>query len=120
MSNVLRRFLHRTPERGQEPKLAAQDVSSMLPATPAEPANDQKPFTPPSDQEIVEQQIAALMSAWDKTSLRARREFLTRIDQRIMTTHWIRTAREELARDASARRDGAALATAMAAPAASP
>jgi hypothetical protein len=120
MSNVLRRFLHRTPERGQEPKLGAEDVSSMPPAKPAEPANDHEPFTPSSDQEIVERQIAALMSAWDKTSLCARREFLTRIDQRIMTTHWIRTAREGLARDAAARRDSVALAAAMIAPAASP
>jgi hypothetical protein len=120
MSNVLRRFLHRTPERGPEPTLGFRDVSSMLPAKPAEPANDHEPFTPPSDQEIVEQQIAALMSAWDKTSLCARREFLTRIDQRIMTTHWIRTARDGLAKDTAPRRDCAALAPAMAAPAASP
>jgi hypothetical protein len=53
---------------------------------PVEPAADPKPAKPPSDEATVELQIAALLSAWDKTSLRARRAFLTRIDQRIMTT----------------------------------
>jgi hypothetical protein len=120
MSNVLRRLLHRTPERRREPTLGARDVSSMLPAKPVEPANDREPLTPPSDQEIVERQIAALMSVWDTTSLCARREFLARIDQRIMTTHWIRTARDGLAKDVAARRDFAALAPAMAVPAALP
>jgi hypothetical protein len=57
-----------------------------------EPAGDPKPFKPPNDEETVETQIAALLSAWDRTSLRARREFLTRIDQRIMTAHRIRSA----------------------------
>jgi hypothetical protein len=58
---------------------------------PAEPAIDPKPAKPPSDVATVELQIAALLSAWDKTSLRARRAFLTRIDQRIMTTLRIRS-----------------------------
>jgi len=56
-----------------------------------EPASDPKPAKPPSDEETVELQIVALLSAWDRTSLRARREFLTRIDQRIMTAHRIRS-----------------------------
>jgi hypothetical protein len=47
---------------------------------------------PPRDEETVELQIAALLSAWDRTSLCARREFLKRIDQRIMTAHRIRSA----------------------------
>jgi hypothetical protein len=74
------------------------------------PANDTKPVAPEqanptpleSDQETIERQIGSLLAAWDKTSLCARREFLTRIDQRIMTTHWIRTARGQLAKSAAA------------------
>jgi hypothetical protein len=58
---------------------------------PVEPAADPKPAKPPSYEDTVELQIAALLSAWDKTSLRARRAFLTRIDQRIMTTLRIRS-----------------------------
>jgi hypothetical protein len=58
---------------------------------PVEPAIDPKPAKPSSDEDTVELQIAALLSAWDKTSLRARRAFLTRIDQRIMTTLRIRS-----------------------------
>jgi hypothetical protein len=57
---------------------------------PVEPAAD-PPARPPSHEDTVELQIAALLSAWDKTSLRARRAFLTRIDQRIMTTLRIRS-----------------------------
>jgi hypothetical protein len=55
-----------------------------------------------SDEEIVEQQIAALVSAWDKASLRARRKFLTRIDQRILTAHLTRPASRNPAGDAAA------------------
>jgi hypothetical protein len=74
------------------------------------PANDAravsleelKPVAPESDQETIERQIASLLVAWDRTSLSARREFLTRIDQRIMTAHWIRTARGQLAKGAAA------------------
>ena len=69
---------------------------------PVEPAADPKPAKPSSDEDTVELQIAALLSAWNKTSLRARRAFLTRIDQRIMTTHWIRSARGQLAKSAAA------------------
>jgi hypothetical protein len=49
--------------------------------------SDPKPLEPTSDQEAIEQQVAALMSLWDKSSLGARRVFLTRIDQRILTAH---------------------------------
>jgi|HubBroStandDraft_6_1064221.scaffolds.fasta_scaffold937954_2 hypothetical protein len=73
-------------------------------------ANDTRPISlegpkavaPESDQETIERQIASLLAAWDRTSLCARREFLTRIDQRIMTTHWVRTARGQLAKGAVA------------------
>jgi hypothetical protein len=68
----------------------SQPVANDL--SPLEPADDPKPAKPPSDKETVELQIASLLSAWNKTSLCARREFLTRIDQRIMTTHRIRSA----------------------------
>jgi hypothetical protein len=74
------------------------------------PANDTRPISlegpkavaPESDQETIERQIASLLAAWDRTSLCARREFLTRIDQRIMTTHWVRTARGQRAKGAVA------------------
>jgi hypothetical protein len=69
---------------------------------PLEPAGDPKPVKPPNDEETVERQIAALLSAWDRTSLRARREFLTRIDQRIMTTHRIRSAHANSGSEANA------------------
>jgi hypothetical protein len=42
------------------------------------------PVKPISVEEAIERQIATLISAWDKASLCARREFLTRIDQRIV------------------------------------
>ena len=74
-----------------------------MPANDTKPVPEEaKPVAPPSDQETIETQIASLLAAWDKTSLCARREFLTRIDQRIMTTHWIRTARGQFARGAAA------------------
>jgi hypothetical protein len=59
---------------------------------PLEAASDSKPVKSASDEGTVELQIAALLSAWDKTSLCARRAFLTRIDQRMITTHRIRSA----------------------------
>ncbi len=68
----------------------SQPLEAANDAGPPEPASDPKPANPPSDKEAVELQIASLLSAWDKTSLCARREFLTRIDQRILTTHRIR------------------------------
>ena len=49
-----------------------------------------KPLAPTSDREVIEHQVAALMSEWNKASLVARREFLTRIDQRILTARRIR------------------------------
>jgi hypothetical protein len=49
--------------------------------------SEAKPVEPTSDQEAIEQQVAALMSVWNKASLGARRVFLTRIDQRILTAH---------------------------------
>jgi hypothetical protein len=79
------------PEPG--PVEAANDsepVEAANDSRPLEPASDPKPAKPPNNNETVELQIAALLSAWDKTSLCARREFLTRIDQRILTTHRIR------------------------------
>jgi hypothetical protein len=83
------------------PVQAANDSKPVEPAhgsRPLEPASDPTPVrppsdvTPPSDEETVERQIATLLSAWDRTSLCARREFLRRIDQRIMTTHRISSA----------------------------
>ena len=64
----------------------------MVPANDTRPVDPQEPeAAPESAEEAIERQIASLLSAWDKTSLCARREFLTRIDQRIMTTLWIRS-----------------------------
>jgi hypothetical protein len=75
----------------------------------ASPQTTPVPFPPrnrtrwlKSDHETIERQITSLLAAWDMTSLCARREFLTRIDQRIMTTHWIRTARGQLGKGAAA------------------
>jgi hypothetical protein len=79
---------------GPAPIRAANDSKPIEQAhgsMPLEPAGNPKPVKPPNDEETVELQIAALVSAWDRTSLRARREFLTRIDQRILTTHRIRS-----------------------------
>jgi hypothetical protein len=76
------------------PIQAPNDSTPVEPAResrPLEPVDDPKPPKPPSDEETVERQIAALLSEWDKTSLCARREFLNRIDQRIITTHRIRS-----------------------------
>ena len=69
---------------------------------PTAPANEANPIKPFSDEETVEQQIAALLSAWDKASLRARRKFLTRIDQRIMTAHLARSTSRNTAGDGAA------------------
>ena len=111
MSNVLRRLFHRHAEREDaERKHCDQgEASSLLEPRLVQPANDPTPIEPPSgavlikptsdampvkptsDQEAIELQIAALISAWDKTSLCARRVFLTRIDQRIMTAHLARS-----------------------------
>jgi hypothetical protein len=103
-----------------------------------EPANDPKPFEPKplepkprapatdatltkpiGDEETVEQQIAALLSAWNKTSLCARRKFLTRIDQRIMTAHLARSVSRTPAGEGAAAADedcGAGLPVMAAAP----
>ena len=86
------------------PVRAANDSQPAAPANdsmPREAAGDPKPAKPASDKETVELQIASLLSAWDKTSLCARREFLTRIDQRIMTTHRIRSASANSASEAA-------------------
>jgi hypothetical protein len=86
-------FDPRPVEAANDSKLveAARDSRPVEPATDPKPAIDPKSAKPPSDDDTVELQIAALLSAWDKTSLRARRAFLTRIDQRIMTTLRIRS-----------------------------
>jgi hypothetical protein len=101
---------HRDPgviSTAPEPGLleAANDSQPAEPANDSralEPAGDPKPAKPPSDKETVELQIASLLSAWDKTSLCARREFLTRIDQRIMTTHRIRSVHASAGSEAAA------------------
>jgi hypothetical protein len=91
---------HREPADISPPALeggpirAANDSTPVEPvrqSRPLEPVDGPKPAKPPSDEEMVERQIAALLSEWDKTSLCARREFLNRIDQRIITTHRIRS-----------------------------
>jgi hypothetical protein len=47
--------------------------------------DSESPLVPISAPDAIEQQVVALTSVWDKSSLRARRAFLTRIDQRILT-----------------------------------
>jgi hypothetical protein len=74
-----------------KPFEAPHDLRPVEPAADPKPAIDSKPAKSARDEDTVELQIAALLSAWDKTSLRARRAFLTRIDQRIMTTLRIRS-----------------------------
>jgi hypothetical protein len=109
MFAVLRR-LRRRPRVMAEPVVEPVVQTAIVRITPMLPANDIKPVAPAepkpvaleSDQETIERQIATLLAAWDKTSLCARREFLSRIDQRIMTTHWIRTARSQLAKRTAA------------------
>src|SRR5271167_4287501 len=91
------------PEPGSvEAANDAQPVEAANDSRPLEPASDPKPGKAPSDKETVELQIASLLSAWDKTSLCARREFLTRIDQRIMTTHRIRSVHASAGGEAAA------------------
>jgi hypothetical protein len=85
----------------------ANDPNPLEPK-PLAPANDPAPMKqikPFSDEETVEQQIAALLSAWDKASLCARRKFLTRIDQRIMTAHLARAVSRNPAGDGAATDD---------------
>jgi hypothetical protein len=77
-------------------------MTRMVPANDTRPVVPQELEAPESAEEAIERQISSLLAAWDKTSLCARREFLTRIDQRIMTTHWIRSARGQLAKSAAA------------------
>jgi hypothetical protein len=108
MFAVLRR-LRRRPRVVAEP-VAEPMVQPAVVRIACVPANDARPVFPEepkqvaseSDQQTIERQIASLLVAWDRTSLCARREFLTRIDQRIMTAHWIRTARGQLAKGAAA------------------
>jgi hypothetical protein len=108
MFAVLRCLRRRTPVVAEPvAELVAQPGivrNARVPAndTRAVSLEELKPVAPESDQETIERQIASLLVAWDRTSLRARREFLTRIDQRIMTAHWIRTARGGLAKGAAA------------------
>lgn len=83
-----------------EPVAADEPPGAPEPVTPDQAPGDPKPATavkPVSDEETIERQIAALISAWNQTSLCARREFLTRIDQRIMTTHRIRSVSRQAA-----------------------
>jgi hypothetical protein len=108
MFAVLRR-LRRRARVAAEP-VAEPAVQPAIVRIARVPANDIRPVSPgerrpvasESDQETIERQITSLLVAWDRTSLCARREFLTRIDQRIMTTHWIRTARGQLGKGAAA------------------
>jgi hypothetical protein len=108
MFAVLRR-LRRRARVAAEP-VAEPVVQPTILRIARVPANDTrsvssekpKPVALESDDETIERQIISLLAAWDQTSLCARREFLTRIDQRIMTTHWIRTARGQLAKGAVA------------------
>jgi hypothetical protein len=82
------------PTGGAEPVAADEPAGAPEPVAPDKPPGDPASAAavkPVGDEEIIERQIAALISAWNKTSLCARREFLTRIDQRIMTTHRIRS-----------------------------
>jgi hypothetical protein len=109
MFAVLRRLRRRAQVMAEpvvEPVVAPAIVriTRMLPANDTRPVAPEEPksVAPESEQETIERQIASLLAAWDRTSLCARREFLTRIDQRIMTTHWIRTARGQLAKGAAA------------------
>jgi hypothetical protein len=83
-----------------EPVAADQPAGAPEPVTPDKAPGDPASATavkPVNDEETIERQIAALISAWNKTSLCARREFLTRIDQRIMTTHRIRSVSRQAA-----------------------
>lgn len=109
MFAVLRRLQRRSRAKSQA---VAEPVvhPAIVRVTRTVPANDTRPVVrqetkaadpAESDEETIERQISSLLAAWDKTSLCARREFLTRIDQRIMTTHWIRTARGQLAKSAA-------------------
>jgi hypothetical protein len=108
MFAVLRR-LRRRARVGAEP-VAEPVIQPAIVRIARVPANDTRPVSSEepnpvaseSDEETIERQITSLLAAWDMTSLCARREFLTRIDQRIMTTHWIRTARGQLAKGAAA------------------
>jgi hypothetical protein len=103
MFAVLRRLRRRAAEPVAEPVVQPAVVRlARVPANDTRPVSSEelKPVAE-SDQETVERQIVSLLAAWDRTSLCARREFLTRIDQRIMTTHWIRTARGQLAKGAA-------------------
>jgi hypothetical protein len=107
MFAVLRRLRRRAcvaAESVAEPVVKPAIVrSARFPANDTRPVSSEQPtpVAPESDQETIERQIISLLAAWDRTSLCARREFLTRIDQRIMTTHWIRTARGEFAKGAT-------------------
>jgi hypothetical protein len=107
MFAVLRRLRRRARvAAGPVAELVVQPAGVRIARVPANDARSVSPeesklVAPGSDQETIERQIISLLAAWDRTSLCARREFLTRIDQRIMTTHWIRTARGELAKGAA-------------------
>ena len=100
------------PTGDAEPVAADRPAGDAAPVTAVGPAGAPEPVTadkapgdpapvtavkPVSDEEAIERQIAALISAWNQTSLCARREFLTRIDQRIMTTHRIRSVSRQAA-----------------------
>ena len=107
MFAVLRRLRHRmcAPTHPVAAPLAQPAIAPVARV----PANDTwrisaeevKTAAPETDRHTIERQIAALLAAWNKTSLCARREFLTRIDQRIMTTHWITSARGQLGKGAA-------------------
>jgi hypothetical protein len=65
-------------------------VEGLFPRKAEREDSQPKPLEPTSDQKAIEQQVAVLMSDWNKSSLGARRAFLTRIDQRIFTAHRIK------------------------------
>jgi hypothetical protein len=87
MPNVVRRLFRRHTEPKQGLRTLGDPGEPSLTLWPklVEPRSDPKLVKRTRDEEAIEQQITALMSAWDKTSLCARRKFLTRVDQRIMT-----------------------------------
>jgi hypothetical protein len=140
MPSVLTRLFHRHAVRDAAEHKHRDPGETLAALGPhlIEPANDPKPLEPKplapandpapkkqikpfSDEETVEQQIAALFSAWDKASLCARRKFLTRIDQRIMTAHLAGSAsRSPAGGEATVDRDRAALLPATASPTTSP
>ena len=73
----------------REPNMS-KVVRRFLPQKAGREDSEARPLESTSDQEAIEQQVAALMSAWNRASLGARRAFLKSIDQRILTAHRIK------------------------------